>query len=170
MYFIIAIILMGTIVFMLNWVAVRKPRLGKWIAGEPATLIQNGQILEQSMEQMGYSLQSLKQSLHAKDIFNIEEVECAILETNGSLSILKKEKYQNATKQDLNLLSLTRNIPVEMIYDGEILYANLTENGYDEEWIMAELKKRKLALNDILYAVVGTKVNLYINLFRDQLK
>ncbi|MBS4214588.1 DUF421 domain-containing protein [Neobacillus rhizophilus] len=113
LYFIIAIILMGTIVFMLNWVAVQKSRIGKWIAGEPATLIQNGQILEQSMEQMGYSLQSLKQALRAKDIFNVEEVECAILETNGSLSILKKEKYQNATKQDLNLLSPTRNIPVD---------------------------------------------------------
>ncbi|WP_284035824.1 DUF421 domain-containing protein [Neobacillus sp. 114] len=170
LYFIIAIILMGTIVFMLNWVTVQKPHIGKWIAGEPATLIQNGQILKQSMEQMGYSLQSLKQALRAKDIFNIEEVECAILETNGSLSILKKEKYQNATKQDLNLLSPTRNIPVEMIYNGEILYANLTENGYDEEWIMTELKRRKLDVNDISYAVIGTKGNLYIELFRMQLK
>lgn len=170
LYFIIAIIFMGTIVFMLNWVAVRKPRLGKWIAGEPATLIQNGQILEQSMEQMGYSLQSLKQALRAKDIFNIEEVECAILEINGSLSVLKKREYQNATKQELNLLLLKGNIPVELIYNGAILYENLRPNNYDEKWLMAELKKRKLAVNDISYAVIGTKGNLYIDLFRDQLK
>ncbi|WP_372447619.1 YetF domain-containing protein [Neobacillus rhizophilus] len=55
-----------------------------------------------------------------------------------------------------------------MIYDGEILYANLTENGYDEEWIMTELKRRKLAVNDISYAVMGTKGNLYIELLRMQ--
>lgn len=75
---------------MLNLVAVRNPRFRKWIAGEPATLIQNGQILEESMERMRYSLDSLKQALRGKDIFNIEEVECAILEINGSLSVLKK--------------------------------------------------------------------------------
>lgn len=90
LYFIIAIIIMGTVVFMLNLLAVRNPRFGKWIAGEPATVIQKGKILEESMERMGYSLDSLEQALRGKDIFNIDEVECAILEINGSLSVLKK--------------------------------------------------------------------------------
>ena len=87
-------IIMGTVVFMLNLVAVRNPRFGKWIAGEPAILIQKGQILEESMERMGYSLDSLKQGLRGKDIFNIEEVECAILEINGALSVLKKSNIK----------------------------------------------------------------------------
>ena len=51
-------------------------------------LIQKGQILEESMEPMGYSLDSLKQALRGKDIFHFDEVECAILEVNGSLSVL----------------------------------------------------------------------------------
>src|SRR3954462_5063279 len=100
LYFIISIIIMGTVVFMLNLVAVRNPRFGKWIAGEPAALIHKGQILEESMERMGYSLDSLKQALRGKDIFNIDEVECAILEVNGSLSVLKKPQYQTTTKED----------------------------------------------------------------------
>lgn len=89
-YFIIALIIMGTFVFMLNLIAVRHSRFGKWIAGEPTTLIRNGQILKDSMERVGYSIEFLKQALRGKDIFNIEEVECAILEINGTLSILKK--------------------------------------------------------------------------------
>ena len=105
------IIIMGTVVFMLNLVAVRNPRFGKWIAGEPAILIQKGQILEESMERMGYSLDSLKQALRGKDIFNIDEVECAILEINGALSVLKKKQYQNTTKQDLPLLPPARLRP-----------------------------------------------------------
>ncbi|MEH7247889.1 DUF421 domain-containing protein, partial [Neobacillus niacini] len=120
LYFIIAMIIMGAVVFMLNLVAVRNPRFGKWIAGEPATIIQNGQILEEPMKQMGYSLESLKQALRGKDIFNIEEVECAILEINGSLSVLKKQQYQNTTKQDLPLLPPTGTVPIELIYDGKI--------------------------------------------------
>jgi uncharacterized membrane protein YcaP (DUF421 family) len=167
LYFIIAIIVMGTIVYMLNLLSIRNPRFGKWIAGEPATLIQKGQLLEESMERMGYSLDSLKQGLRGKDIFNIEEVECAILETNGSLSVLKKEQYQNAAKQDLPLLP-SATVPIELVHDGKILYENLSKHTYDYESLMAELKKRNLAVFDISYAVVGTKGNLYIDLFKDQ--
>lgn len=167
LYFIISIIIMGTVVFMLNLVAVRNPRFGKWIAGEPAILIQKGQILEETMERMGYSLDSLKRGLRGKDIFNIEEVECAILEINGALSVLKKEQYQNTTKQDLPLLSSAGTVPIELVYDGKILYENLSKHTYDEEWLMAELQKRKLSPLDISYAVVGTKGNLYIDLFRN---
>jgi uncharacterized membrane protein YcaP (DUF421 family) len=168
LYFIIAIIIMGTIVYMLNLLSIRNPRFGKWIAGEPATLIQKGQILEESMERMGYSLESLKQALRGKDIFNIEEVEYAILETNGSLSVLKKEQYQNAAKQDLPLLPSAGSVPIELVHDGKILYENLSKHTYDYESLMAELKKRNLAVFDISYAVVGTKGNLYIDLIKDQ--
>ncbi|MFS0600865.1 DUF421 domain-containing protein [Peribacillus frigoritolerans] len=168
LYFIISIIIMGTVVFMLNLLAVRNPRFGKWIAGEPATLIQKGRILEESMERMGYSLDSLKQALRGKDIFNIDEVECAILEINGSLSVLKKEQYQNATKQDIPILPPAGSVPIELVYDGKILYDNLTTHTYNEGWLMAELKKRNLVVFDISYAVVGTKGNLYIDLIKDQ--
>jgi uncharacterized membrane protein YcaP (DUF421 family) len=168
LYFIIAIIIMGTVVFLLNLLAVRNPRFGKWIAGEPATLIQKGKILKETMERMGYSLDSLKQALRGKDIFNVEEVECAILEINGSLSVLKKEQYQNATKQDLPLLPSAGTVPIELVYDGKILYENLSKHTYDDEWLMAELKKRNLAVFDISYAVLGTKGNLYIDLIKDQ--
>jgi uncharacterized membrane protein YcaP (DUF421 family) len=90
LYMIIAFIMMGAVVFLLNLVSFRNQRFRKWIAGEPAMLIQKGQILEESMKQMGYSIDTLKQALRGKDIFNIDEVECAILEVNGSLSVLKK--------------------------------------------------------------------------------
>jgi uncharacterized membrane protein YcaP (DUF421 family) len=121
------------------------------------------------MERMGYSLDSLKQALRGKDIFNLDEVECAILEVNGSLSVLKKTQYQNTTKQDLGLLPTAETVPVELIYDGKILYENVTKDTYDEKWLIAELKKRNLVVHDISYAVVGTKGNLYIDLFGDQL-
>jgi uncharacterized membrane protein YcaP (DUF421 family) len=106
--------------------------------------------------------------LRGKDIFNLDEVECAILEVNGSLSVLKKSQYQNTTKQDLNLLAGADNVPVELVYDGNILYENLTKDTYNEQWLVNELKKRNIAVKDISYAVVGTKGNLYIDLFQDQ--
>ena len=165
LYFIIAIVIMSSIVFILNLIAVRISRFRKWISGEPTTLIQNGQILEDSMKKMGYSLDSLKQALRSKDIFHLDEVECAILEINGSLSVLKKPQYKNTTKQDLTSFTRSETIPVELVYDGKALYENLSkQNTYDETWLMNELKKRSLNVLDISYAVVGTKGNLYIEL------
>jgi uncharacterized membrane protein YcaP (DUF421 family) len=164
MYFIIAIFIMGTVVFVLNLVAVRNPRFRKWIAGEPATLIQSGQILVESMERMRYSVDSLKQALRGKDIFNIEEVDCAILEIDGSLSVLKKAPYQPTTKEDLQQLSSPESVPVELIYDGKIVTENMSHHRYSEKWLINELNKRNLAITDVSYAVVGTKGNLYIDI------
>jgi uncharacterized membrane protein YcaP (DUF421 family) len=141
---------MGTFDFLLNLVAFRIPRLRKWIAGRPAVLIQKGQILEESMKSMGYSLDSLKQALRGKDIFNIEEVECAILEIDGSLSVLKKLQYQNTTKQDINSQHPAGTVPIELVYEGKILYENLSKHNFDEEWLMADFKKRNLVVVDIL--------------------
>ncbi|MFP5111755.1 DUF421 domain-containing protein [Bacillaceae bacterium C204] len=164
MYFIIAIIIMGTVVFVLNLVAVKNPRFRKWIAGEPATLIQNGQILVESMERMRYSMDSLKQALRGKDIFNIEEVDCAILEIDGSLSVLKKAQFLTTTKEDLQQLSSPESSPVELIYDGKIVTENMSHPRYGEKWLIKELNKRNLAITDVSYAVVGTKGNLYIDI------
>ncbi|MEH7072764.1 DUF421 domain-containing protein [Neobacillus drentensis] len=164
MYFIIAFIILGAVVFILNLIAVKNPHIRKWIAGEPAILIQNGEILTESMERMRYSLDSLQQALRSKDIFNLEEVECAILEINGSLSVLKKPHYRSTTKEDLKQLTFNKSVPVELIYNGKILFENLTKSTYDEKWIMKELSKRNLAVNEITYAVIGSKGNLYIDL------
>lgn len=81
---------------------------------------------------------------------------------------IKKEQYQNATKQDLPILPPPGSIPIELVYDGKILYDNLSTHTYNEGWLMAELKKRNLVVFDISYAVVGTKGNLYIDLIKDQ--
>lgn len=100
---------MSSIVFILNLIAVRNSRFRKWISGEPTTLIQNGQILEDSMKKMGYSLDSLKQALRSKDIFHLDEVECAILEINGSLSVLKKPPIQKYYEAGFDLIHSIRN-------------------------------------------------------------
>lgn len=168
-YFIISILLMGSVVFILNYAAVRNSSFRKWIAGDPTVLIEKGKILEEEMRRIGYSLDSLKQALRGKDIFNMDEVECAILEIDGSLSVLKKPPYQNITKKDLKINPPAETLPLELIYDGKILYENLSKNNYTLERLVSELKNRNLSICNISYAVLGTKGNLYIDLFRDKL-
>ncbi|MEH7333082.1 YetF domain-containing protein [Neobacillus drentensis] len=86
--------------------------------------MEKGKILEESLKKIGYSLEMLTQALRGKYIFYIVEVECAILEVNGTLS--------------------SNKIPVELVIDGEILDQNLSDHHFDKEWLLDELKKRTL--------------------------
>lgn len=167
LYFILSIFIMGVVIFILNYLAVKNHRYRKWIAGEPTILINKGKIMEESINKIGFPLASLKQALRSKDIFNMDEVECAILEVDGSLSVLKKPEYQPVTKQDLNLPYSPYRVPIELIMDGEILYDNLSNSSYPIGWLMAELEKRNLQVSEVSYAVLGSKGNLYIDLYKD---
>lgn len=169
LYFILSFVMMGMVIFTLNTLAVKKHRCKKWIEGEPTILIEKGKILEESLRKIGYSLEMLTQALRGKDIFYIEEVECAILEVNGTLSVLKKAEYQTILRKDVNLFPPANKVPLELVMDGEILEENLFHHDYDKEWLMAELKKRNLDVSEVSYAVVGSKGNLYIDLNQDHL-
>lgn len=162
LYFILSFAVMSAVVFTLNHLALSHRRYRKWISGDPIILIDKGQILEESLQRSSFSLDSLKQALHGKEIFNIEEVECAILEIDGSLSILKKTEYQTITKRDLNIGSSSNLVPVELVMEGKAICQNLSNPPYNEEWLMTELKKRNLQVLEISYAVIGTNGSLYV--------
>ena len=166
-YFILSFVIMGSVIFTLNILSVKSQRFRERIAGKPVTLIQEGKILEVSLQKTGFSIDMLKQALRAKDIFNMDEVDWALLEVNGSLSVLKKAEYQNITRKDVNLNPPSYKVPVELIMDGAILSDNLSNSTYNEEWLNKELKKRNTQVSEIAYAVVGTKGNLYIDLYQD---
>jgi uncharacterized membrane protein YcaP (DUF421 family) len=168
LYFVLSFVIMGSIIFTLNILSVKSQRFRERIAGKPVTLIHQGKILEESLQKIGFSIDMLKQALRGKDIFNMDEVEWAILEVNGSLSVLKKAEYQSITRKDLNMNPAPYKVPVELIMDGEILSDKLTNSPYSEEWLKAELKKRNTQVSEVAYAVVGTKGNLYIDLYQDK--
>ncbi|MDQ0199178.1 DUF421 domain-containing protein [Neobacillus ginsengisoli] len=152
LYFILALFIMGGVVFILNNLAFRNQRYRKWIAGEPTTLIKKGQILEESMQKIGYTIDSLQQALRGKDIFNIEEVECAILEVNGTVSVLKKTEYQNTTKQDINVVPksmVPATITDNKSVDGMII-GKLTQ---DETKAFIELEAIDTAINKMNISV-----------------
>ena len=167
LYFILSFLIMGAVIFTLNLLSVKSQRFRELIAGKPVTLIQEGKILEVSLQKTGFSIDMLKQALRGKDIFNMEEVDWAILEVNGSLSVLKKAEYQNITRKDVNLNPPSYTVPVELIMDGKILSDNFSSSPYNEEWLNKELMKRNTQVSQIAYAVVGTKGNLYIDLYQD---
>jgi uncharacterized membrane protein YcaP (DUF421 family) len=155
--------------FLLASTALKSRRLRKWITGRPTVIMEKGKLLEANMKKVKYSIDDLNQHLRELGTFNIAEVEFAVLEVSGKLSVLKKTAYQNIAKQDvLSKPFKEMSLPVELIMDGEIIHKNLTSQ-YTEQWINLELSNRQLQLNQVLYAVVSTNGMLYVDEYKDQL-
>lgn len=159
------------ITFLIAYVSLKSQRARKFLAGDPTVVIQNGKILEHNMRKMHYTLDYLNQELREKNVFNIEEVLFAILEINGTLTVLKKPQYRTVTRQDLWIATNPeQRLSIELIMDGKIMDKNLKENKITHSWLENELNKRNLHVNDVTYAVLGPNEHLYIDTYDDRLQ
>ncbi|WP_379156388.1 DUF421 domain-containing protein [Paenibacillus sp. sgz5001063] len=168
-YLVLSIVVITAISFLLSFISLKSRRLRSWISGSPTVLIEDGKIMEANMRKIHYTLDSLVQALREKEIFNLEEVEYAVLEDNGQVSVLKKEAYQSVTKQDLGLVLHPQAFPVELIMDGVVVEDNLKRNGLTREWLETELEKKQQGktLADVFYAVKGTQQQLVFDFYED---
>lgn len=157
-------------IFLISFLAIKNRKLRKFFAGDPTVLIQNGKILESNMRKMRYTLDYLNQQLREKEIFNIEEVLFAILETNGQLTVLRKPQFRYVTKQDLMIEVNSENkLPIELIMDGKIIENNLMQNHLTESWLFEELQKRDVTVKDIVYAVLLGNGHIYVDQYKDHI-
>ncbi|MBU8589651.1 DUF421 domain-containing protein [Priestia megaterium] len=169
-HFIIALIIFSAIIFLATLVSLKNRNARALLNGEPTVVIQDGKILEENMEKLKFTMDSLNQALRKKDIFDIDEVEYALIEADGHLSVLKKPPYRNSTKKDVGIKIPTASaFPIELIMDGQIIDKNFTQNQLKKSWIFTELDHRGFALPDVSYCVKGTNGQLYFDLYKDEI-
>lgn len=140
----------------------------KVIEGEPIVVINNGKIMEHALKKVRLDIDALKTMLREKDVFSIGDVDYAIFETDGNLSVLKKDSQLNPTKSDLNIQSNNRmnNIPtsVGVISDGVVNLKNLAELNLDMQWLEKQLHQEGIhSVSDIFYAEVQKDGTLFID-------
>ena len=111
------------------------------ICGKPSILIENGKVNQDALGKEMYTMNDLLEQLRIKNVPNIADVEFAILETNGQLSILPKSQKRPANPQDLKLETQYEGLPVDLIVDGRLMSENLAKVGQGEEWLRQELLK-----------------------------
>lgn len=157
------------IYFIFSVISSKSRRLRMWISGKPTVIIEKGSILEVNMKKIRYTLDDLNQQLREQGIFDVFEVEYALLEVSGKLSVLKKNQYKNVAIKDLfpNQMNQNENIPLELIMDGVIVEKNLNSL-YSKVWIDQQLHKRNLTINDVNYAVISSNGSLMIDLYHDR--
>jgi uncharacterized membrane protein YcaP (DUF421 family) len=163
-----AIFIVVTVIIAIISLKNRKAR--KFFAGTPTVIIQDGQLLEDNMRKIRYTLDYLNQQLREKDIFNIDEVFQAMIETNGTLTVLKKPEYRSVTRQDMMIpVEQEKSLPIELIMDGVLIEKNLKQNNLTFEWIQRELERRKLEVQDVVYAVLSPNGKIYMDSYKDHI-
>lgn len=154
-------------ILAIEGLALKNRFFRKLAQGEPLVVIRNGKILEENMKRVRYDLQNLRTQLRGQGVFDFSEVEYAVLEPNGQLSVLKKSQHLPVTPKDLDLKSGYKGLPTEIILDGEVLTRNLQANGLDFNWLYRELQARNVAdVKDVFYAALNTDGSLYVDLRR----
>ncbi len=136
--------------------------------GQPTIIIKNGQILEKAMAGASLNMDDLSMLLREKDIFSTKDVDYAILEPDGKLSVLKKVSQQTITKKDLNVKAVKPlYIPTEIIVDGKVVTKNLTELNLSENWLETQLQQAGVKLNAVFYAEIQSDGTLFIDKRQD---
>ncbi|WP_242866738.1 YetF domain-containing protein [Abyssisolibacter fermentans] len=168
--FIFSMTLITIIIMLVSYLSMKSKTIRDFFAGKPTILIENGKILENTMSKLNYSYDYLNEQLRQEGIFDINQVEFAILESNGGFSVKLKSQNRALTPHDLKLATQYEGLATEIILDGKIIEKNLQKNNIDKEWLYKQLLKRKInSIEDVSFAALSTNGNLYVDLYRDSI-
>ena len=132
--------------------------------GTPTILIQDGKILEKNLKKMKFDINDMLEEIRSAGYFDLSQVEYAILEANGEVSILSKPEYRPLTPKDMKVKVDKEGLCSNVIIDGKIMHNNLKNINKDEKWLDKALKVKGYAdLSKILLATdeINEKIIIY---------
>lgn len=159
---IIPILTMLAAQILISFISLKSTKARNIICGRPSILISAGKINEKVFRNELYTLNDLLEQLRNKDIYNIADVEYAILESNGQLSVVPKGSKRNITPKDLNINVKNEAPAIDLIIDGDLLVSNLKFVNLDKTAL--ELKLNKIGIKrikDVLFASMDSDGKLF---------
>lgn len=152
-----------------QWVALWNRRAGQLLDGEPVLVIRKGQILERNLRSMRMRYSELYGLLRNQGIFDLNEVDYAIMETAGTLSVLKRSRDRPVTPADLHLPTSSSHLPHELIVDGQVINSTLDQLRLPQDWLMTRLRERGIASpGEVFLAVMDSGGSLYLDTYQDR--
>ena len=155
---ILALLVMYMIISVLN---MKSIKFRKVISGQPSILIYRGRIDEKVLRKERITINELQERLRVDNIFNLSEVEYAILETNGEVTVIQKPEKRNVIVEDLNINPEYEGIPYDLVVDGKIMEENLKAIGRDKIWLKKQLKKFDANPSNTLIATLDGKGDFF---------
>ncbi|MFY9296097.1 MAG: YetF domain-containing protein [Caldicoprobacterales bacterium] len=145
-------------------------RLNIWRGSQPTIVIMNGKIMESALKKPKYRVSDILALLRNQGVFDVNQVDFAIIEPNGQISILKKPEYQNVINKDMNIQVPPSGISTELIYDGMVIEENLRQLNKDIPWLMDQLRKNNIKdVSEVFLATLNPAGDLYIDKYDDKI-
>lgn len=160
---ILAVLIFGMVAYLVSYITMKNIKLRRFFIGVPTMIIQHGKILYEPMRRMKMDINDLLEQCRINGYFDIADIEYAILEASGDLSIMPKSQYRPLNPNDMNIKVKKAGLCANVIIDSKIMFNNLKYINKTEEWLRRELKVRGYKeLSNILLVTVDNDDKLTI--------
>lgn len=155
---ILGLLVMHLIISIINMKSIGAREV---ICGKPRILIYRGKINEQALKKERFTINELEERLRGNNIFNLGDVEYAILETSGQVTVIQKPEKRNIIPEDFNIVPEYEGIPYDLVVDGKIMDKNLQLIGKNVEWLRKQVEKFKIKPEDALVVTIDGKGQIF---------
>ncbi len=160
---IIPIIALLSVQVLTAYFSLKNEKFRDFVCGKPSILIHKGRIDQTEMHRLRVNVNDLLEALRNKNQFNVSDVEYAILETNGQISIIPRADKRPVVTGDLGIMVQEEQLPVTLITGGKLNKDKLRKAGHDKRWLTDQLKQQNINnIKDVFLALISTDGNFYV--------
>lgn len=155
---ILGLLVMHLLISIINLKSVKAREI---ICGKPRILIYRGKIDEKALIKERFTINELEERLRGNNVSSVGDVEYAILETSGDITVIQKPNKRTTTPEDFNIMPEYEGIPYDLVIDGKIMYKNLTKIGKDYNWLQKEVGKFKIRPEEAVLVTFDGKGQIF---------
>ena len=155
---ILGLLLMHLLISLLNMKSMKSREI---LCGKPTILVYRGKINEKALKKERFTINELQERLRGKDVVNLGDVEYAILETSGEVTVIQKPEKRNTIPEDFGITPDYEGIPYDLVIDGKIMYKNLEVLGKNYTWLKKEVEKFKMKPEEALVVTLDGKGQMF---------
>lgn len=155
---ILGLLVMHLIISIVNIKSIKAREI---ICGKPRILIYRGKIDEKALKKERFTINELQERLRGNNVVNLGDVEYAILETNGQVTVIQKPEKRNTIPEDFNIVPEYEGIPYDLVIDGKIMDKNLIAIGKDQNWLKKQVEKFKMKPEEALVVTLDGKGQIF---------
>ena len=155
---ILGLLIMHLLISMIN---LKSSRAREIICGRPSILIYRGRINEHNLKKERFTINELEERLRGNNVINLGDVEYAILETSGQVTVIQKPNKRNTIPQDFNIMPEYEGIPYDLVVDGKVMKENLKAIGKDYNWLKKQVEKFNMKPEEALVVTFDGKGQIF---------
>ena len=155
---ILGLLVMHLIISVVNMKSLKAREV---ICGKPSILIYRGKIDEKALKKERFTINELEERLRGNNIVNLGDVEYAILETSGQVTVIPKPEKRNTIPEDFDIMPEYEGIPYDLVVDGKVMYKNLKLIGKNYEWLKKQVEKFKIKPEQALIVTFDGKGQIF---------